>query len=194
MKWNLATDHSNVNTMGFGSLAQLEAAGKGCLHLGSLLRQAHPVLAAQQVVQDLRDGPGHDADGPHQRAHEPGAVGANRQPVARAQRLRDNLPCVHTRPRLSPGPSLHRLAQGCSPAYTPGTSKSWTEAGAGPAGALMPARPGVHEFRPTGALQPEGHGSNLEALSAFRGRARLAFHEAVPPHAATVLCRPHPQP
>ena len=60
----------------------------------------HRLLMAQQGVQDLRDGPGNDKAEPHQRPHKPGRVGAHLEPVPRAYRLRNDLPCMAWMPHL----------------------------------------------------------------------------------------------
>ena len=56
----------------------------------------HLLIVAEQRVQQLGDGPRDDRAHNHERAYEPGRVGAHLKPVARADRLRDDLACMGT--------------------------------------------------------------------------------------------------
>lgn len=55
---------------------------------------AHPMLFSEQVVQDLGDGEGDDAHSVDKDVHKPRRVRADRQPIARAQRLWNDLTCI----------------------------------------------------------------------------------------------------
>lgn len=89
---NTALEHNICNYRG----TLLEASLKTVAMSTACSGPAHPMLRAEQAVQDLGDGEGQRRRQSHEPAHKPGTVCADLQPIASAQRLWNDLSCSST--------------------------------------------------------------------------------------------------